>query len=378
MGGKEGVFHLLFICVFCTFIGIVVYKNTSNTLSVIPMGKNMHLFRPHRRSTSFPRGSRRKENLSLSDTGLSYTCIPNTNRHPSCAGIRIETGDTAHSPLRGISLQQFDYMEITASSNAPTVTISLAAAIPEYSREDTLMRQRIFQKIIGTDTSQTSYSIALHSFFTPPEWYRKNTLPSSMISEKDFSNVLLIHVKNGPHAAIDKLPQKLEIRNLRFVRDLTGYNTCAAITIIVFIFLYLYYFYFRRGREKTVVIPYTQLDISSYQDEDADKVEAYIADNYHNQSLLVKDVSRHTGVPLGNIKSLLKKKFSLSFRQYLNEIRICEAERLLCETDRQVTDIAYRVGYRNVSHFNRLFKEKNGESPNKYRKKQRKIIRWCT
>ena len=43
-------------------------------------------------------------------------------------------------------------------------------------------------------------------------------------------------------------------------------------------------------------------------------------------------------------------------------------KRLLRETDRQVMDIAYKVGYGNISHFNRVFKEAENCSPNEYRK----------
>ena len=58
----------------------------------------------------------------------------------------------------------------------------------------------------------------------------------------------------------------------------------------------------------------------------------------------------------------------MTFRQYLNRIKIHESKRLLLETDRQVTDIAFRVGYKNVTHYNRIFKEMEEVSPNQFRK----------
>ena len=58
----------------------------------------------------------------------------------------------------------------------------------------------------------------------------------------------------------------------------------------------------------------------------------------------------------------------MTFKQYLNKIRLSEAKRLLKETDRQIADIAYHVGYKNVTHFHRIFKQNEKISPNEYRK----------
>ena len=58
-----------------------------------------------------------------------------------------------------------------------------------------------------------------------------------------------------------------------------------------------------------------------------------------------------------------------TFKQYLNIIRITEAKRLLRETDNQITSCAYNVGYNNIPHFNRTFKQLEGISPKEYRKK---------
>jgi len=65
---------------------------------------------------------------------------------------------------------------------------------------------------------------------------------------------------------------------------------------------------------------------------------------------------------------ILKKVSGLPFKQYLNRLRLEEAKRLLTQTDLQVSDIAYKVGYGNISHFNRVFKDHLGISPNDFRK----------
>lgn len=54
--------------------------------------------------------------------------------------------------------------------------------------------------------------------------------------------------------------------------------------------------------------------------------------------------------------------------QYLMEHRLSCAARLLKETDRSIGDIAEQVGFHQVSHFGKCFKEKTGCTPSEYRK----------
>jgi AraC-like DNA-binding protein len=53
----------------------------------------------------------------------------------------------------------------------------------------------------------------------------------------------------------------------------------------------------------------------------------------------------------------------------LNALRIGETCRSLQETDDSVTDIAFRVGFNNLSNFNRRFRKLKGMSPREFRAK---------
>ena len=54
---------------------------------------------------------------------------------------------------------------------------------------------------------------------------------------------------------------------------------------------------------------------------------------------------------------------------YLNDHRLNLAAELLRITDATVLDIAGRVGFDNLSYFNRLFKRRYGMTPREYRSK---------
>lgn len=56
---------------------------------------------------------------------------------------------------------------------------------------------------------------------------------------------------------------------------------------------------------------------------------------------------------------------------YLNELRIGQACRLLIDTDLSMLDVCYRSGFANVSNFNRRFRERKDMTPSTFRKRYR-------
>ena len=58
------------------------------------------------------------------------------------------------------------------------------------------------------------------------------------------------------------------------------------------------------------------------------------------------------------------------FVNYLKEIRMREAKKLLTETDMKIIEISQAVGYDNEKHFMKIFKRKTGVTALKYRKEK--------
>lgn len=76
--------------------------------------------------------------------------------------------------------------------------------------------------------------------------------------------------------------------------------------------------------------------------------------------------------------SKFKRDFTASFGQspgrWLLQKKLDHACRLLIQTGKQVTDVAYESGFVNVTHFDRVFKENLGTSPVKYRKQVTTVV----
>lgn len=79
---------------------------------------------------------------------------------------------------------------------------------------------------------------------------------------------------------------------------------------------------------------------------------------------------------VSNYISMNYSLFSYSFKQYtgsnfvnfLKEIRMREAKKLLANTDKKIIEISQEVGYDNEKHFMKIFKATCGVSPTEYRK----------
>jgi two-component system response regulator YesN len=67
---------------------------------------------------------------------------------------------------------------------------------------------------------------------------------------------------------------------------------------------------------------------------------------------------------------LFKKETGVTINDYITEIRLAEAKRLLREEPGiLVFDVAERVGYRDGKYFTKLFKREVGLNPSEYRER---------
>jgi len=66
------------------------------------------------------------------------------------------------------------------------------------------------------------------------------------------------------------------------------------------------------------------------------------------------------------LKRLFKQIFGNSIFSYYQEFRMKEAARLLKEEKLSVSDVGYQLGFTNLSHFSRVFKEHIGTKPKQY------------
>lgn len=97
------------------------------------------------------------------------------------------------------------------------------------------------------------------------------------------------------------------------------------------------------------------------------EIITYINLNYTND-LGLELLSKEFLISTAHLSRAFKKVTGLSFVEYLNNLRVNEAQKLLTETNLSILEIAEKVGYQNSTHFGRTFKSITGSSPREFRK----------
>lgn len=95
---------------------------------------------------------------------------------------------------------------------------------------------------------------------------------------------------------------------------------------------------------------------------------AYLNHNY-SYPVKVEQLARQIGVSRSYLYRAFKNCAHQSIQQYLLTLRLKEARRLLRDTNRQITDIAYSCGFTDSPSFCRQFRKACGLSPLQFRRK---------
>lgn len=86
------------------------------------------------------------------------------------------------------------------------------------------------------------------------------------------------------------------------------------------------------------------------------------------EDLTAESLAEIAGVSLRTLQRIFRERFDTTPMSWLMEARLLEAARVIRAADDPVTKIAYRVGFKDPSHFTRRFKARFGVSPNEYRR----------
>jgi AraC-like DNA-binding protein len=81
---------------------------------------------------------------------------------------------------------------------------------------------------------------------------------------------------------------------------------------------------------------------------------------------VIRELAVGAGMSPTKLKRLFRQIFGNSIFSYYQEFRMKEATRLLKEEKLSVSDVGYQLGFTNLSHFSRVFKEHIGMKPKQY------------
>ena len=101
------------------------------------------------------------------------------------------------------------------------------------------------------------------------------------------------------------------------------------------------------------------------------KVKSFIAQNYMDE-LRLKQLADIAGMSSSAFSRFFKLHTGRNLSEYIIDIRLGYAARLLVDTSRSISEISFECGFNHLSNFNRIFKRKKGCSPSEFRENYHK------
>lgn len=97
------------------------------------------------------------------------------------------------------------------------------------------------------------------------------------------------------------------------------------------------------------------------------RCEDWLKDHYH-EAHIISDLVEQTDIPERSLKRRFKTATGSSLMEFIQNLRIEEAKRLLETTGLSIEAIGWEISYEDTSFFRRLFKRLTGLTPGQYRR----------
>ncbi|MCH5290288.1 MAG: response regulator [Treponema sp.] len=100
------------------------------------------------------------------------------------------------------------------------------------------------------------------------------------------------------------------------------------------------------------------------------KAKQFIEKNYADPNICLTSVAEAVHLSPNHFSTIFSQECGLTFIEYLTDVRIGHAKKLLHEGDLKSADIAYDCGFSDPHYFSFIFKKNTGLSPREYRNGQ--------
>lgn len=118
----------------------------------------------------------------------------------------------------------------------------------------------------------------------------------------------------------------------------------------------------RSSSSRILSSPYFNTIETSSESKKINKVFDYIFTHF-KEEITLQEVADLLPMSTAAFCRLFKRKTNRTLTDFLKELRIGHAAKLLLEGEHNVTEACYQSGYNNISNFNKHFREIKGMSP---------------
>jgi AraC-like DNA-binding protein len=237
-----------------------------------------------------------------------------------------------------------------------------------YTAKNTKSKEICFNDNLNIVPQRKQYTIDFMGLKVPDWWYAANNLAPSEKIKPDLKQILYFNIGTAYTPILDT-KCSLRIHSISFKRDngkLIVFLFMAELIILMLLFI-LYYIKTYSGKKAApITIAYQPVAIEN-ENRQLKNFLDYINTNFQDNNLTLEQVSERTGINQRRIAYSIQQAFGCNFKTYVNQIRINESKRLLKESGLNMGEIAFKVGFSNQSHFNRVFKSLMGINPSEFR-----------
>ncbi|MBR0195630.1 MAG: helix-turn-helix domain-containing protein [Paludibacteraceae bacterium] len=107
---------------------------------------------------------------------------------------------------------------------------------------------------------------------------------------------------------------------------------------------------------------------TAHESRRVNKVKKYI-DEHYMDDLRLEQLSEMVAMTPAAFSRFFHQRTGKSLAEYIIDIRLGHAARMLIDSIKPVSEICYTCGFNTLSNFNRLFRKRKGCSPSEFREK---------
>jgi signal transduction histidine kinase/ligand-binding sensor domain-containing protein/DNA-binding response OmpR family regulator len=128
-----------------------------------------------------------------------------------------------------------------------------------------------------------------------------------------------------------------------------------------------------KGVQRSLIEPEpTPIKVTSLDEKLIESAVKYVEENMDRADLSVEELSRHLGMSRVHLYKRMRQITGKTPIEFIRVLRLKRAAQLLRESQQNVSEIAYQVGFNNPKYFSSYFKEEFGVLPSVYQEQEGK------
>jgi AraC-like DNA-binding protein len=376
---RKALTRLLLVLVASCFVAYFCVTKSYLNESLLPSKDGVLAWQAESRVDS-PVAGRSTIQLRPQDSSFGFEFKLTDKQDRAAASMTFKDKD---GPLRLVDLSRYSTISFVARCTpANTMSINFSNFMKSVSKKEDFESYLTAYEYFSCGDAPSKVELDLNRLSTGEWWFDKYNVDLSQRSYKldGVSKIEFTTTFRSP-VGVDSRLQIVEVtlngRDLRYLYLLAAYLLLASCGYG----LWLFQAYSRALRDHLrdkmqrdpPLIAYQQLSIEPHRDKEKNAILRLMATRYADPDLDLDTIVAETGANRHKINEILKTELGSTFSTALNKLRLTEAARLLAEKDTAtIGEIAYSVGYKNITYFNRLFKEEYNCTPKAFREVYKK------